>query len=189
MSGCSWDSLTPQAKCAHCFLPWSPLNTAVLSEMGFKMSLFFLFFWPHYVACRTSLTGDWTCALCSGSMESQPLGHQGTPFLFEISPLASCSFPSTRDFGEKWTRSLACVYFSCYSSDSFLPLRGSGTHRWEGPGWVQPILKLWPGHQDCPDSGFLEFGSWSCYPTGRSGVPSFMPKRGQWAPELATSRH
>ena len=52
------------------------LDTSPLSDMWFmnifSQSFHFLsfFFWPHHVACGTSLTRDRTCAPCSGSRES-----------------------------------------------------------------------------------------------------------------------
>ena len=191
MSGCSWDSLTPHAKGVHCFLPWSPLNMAVLSEIGFKMSLFFLslFFLATPYGMQNFPDQGLNLHPLQWKHGVLTTGLPRSSFLVWDSPLASCTFPSTRDFGEEWTWVLACVCFPCHSSDSFLPLCGSGTHRCEGPGWVQLILKLRLGHQGCLDSGFLGFGSWSCYLIGRSGVPSFMPKRGQWASELAISHH
>lgn len=35
--------------------------------------------WLQHVGCR-SLTGGWTQALCTGSGESRPLAHQGSPY-------------------------------------------------------------------------------------------------------------
>ena len=80
-------------------VPFFPLSFLHL------LTSFFLFAALQGMQDLSSLTRDQTCAPCSGSVESQPLNHQGNPFFLptcslllrlEVLVLATSNHP--RDF-------------------------------------------------------------------------------------------